>query len=158
ADANEQQVQQPRRMAVGDSGAGGPPDSRAIKATASKPPGGNGNDGKAPPREPSILHYSPSSQASDAAAGKTAAADPATAQAPKKPAWTPDSLMRGSRYTPSQTVVYRGTVERMAKAMEDKTFDWAKDPTDPIIVDKKGVVFQGHHRIMAARLAKTAIP
>jgi len=174
ADASQQQAQVPRRLAVGDSGAGGPPDVRAIKATASKPPGRNGNDGKEPPREPSILRYPPSTSVNDAgagkpadagttqasvdAAGKAASADAAAAQAPGKPMWTPDSLMRGSRYTPSQTVVYRGTVERLAKLMENKAFDWARDPTDPIIVDRNGVVFQGHHRIMAARLAKMPIP
>jgi len=65
--------------------------------------------------------------------------------------------MRNSPYKPSQTLLYRGAVERMAKEMANPHFNWS-NPTDPIIVNKQGVILQGHHRIAAAQLAGVQIP
>jgi hypothetical protein len=63
----------------------------------------------------------------------------------------------GSEFSPTQKVIYRGTVDGMAKEMDAKTFNWSS-MDDPIIVDAKGNILQGHHRIVAARLARVRIP
>ena len=71
--------------------------------------------------------------------------------------WNLEDLMRGSSFKPTQTKVFRGTVEKMAQAMKDKKFDWA-GMDDPIMLDASGNIVQGHHRVVAARLSRTPIP
>src|SRR4030095_4571398 len=61
-------------------------------------------------------------------------------------------LMTGSPYKPTQHVIYRGTVEKMAQEMRKGKFNWS-GMEDPIIVDTRGYIQQGHHRIVAARMA-----
>jgi hypothetical protein len=71
--------------------------------------------------------------------------------------WTVDGLMTGSRFNATQRIVYRATVDKMAAAMKDGTFDW-NGMDDPIIVDGRQNLLQGHHRVVAARLAGVGIP
>ena len=68
-----------------------------------------------------------------------------------------ENLMQGSPFKATQKVVYKNTVEKMAQAMKEKKFDWG-GMDDPIMVDAKGNIVQGHHRVVAARLSKTKIP
>lgn len=72
--------------------------------------------------------------------------------------WDLKDLMTGSKYKPTQRDIFRGTVEEMADAMKAGKFDWAKAELDPIILDPQGTIMQGHHRIVAARLAGKQIP
>ena len=65
--------------------------------------------------------------------------------------------MTGSQFQPTQRVVYRASVEAMAAAMKGGTFNWS-GMDDPIIVDAKNTLVQGHHRVIAARLAGVRIP
>jgi ParB-like chromosome segregation protein Spo0J len=65
--------------------------------------------------------------------------------------------MAGSQFQPTQRVVYRSTVDAMAAAMKAGTFNWS-GMDDPIIVDGRQILLQGHHRVVAARLANVRIP
>lgn len=156
--ANDNEAIKAQKIAVGDTSGS---DARTIKATkpsGPKPP-------EKPPGEPRFLTSDPkpSAPAADAPAAKPAPAHPAPVAAPPASQghygnWKADDLMTGTPYKPTQRDLYRGTVEEMADAMKAKKFDWAKSKVDPIIIDKNGKILSGHHRIVAARLAKEPIP
>jgi hypothetical protein len=72
--------------------------------------------------------------------------------------WNTSDVMRRSPYKATQRDLYRGTVEEMADKMKAGKFNWAKSDVDPIILDANGKIMSGHHRIVAAKLAKVDIP
>ncbi|KAF5415909.1 MAG: hypothetical protein C5S38_03430 [Candidatus Methanophagaceae archaeon] len=65
-------------------------------------------------------------------------------------------LMQGSRFRPTQHSIYHETVEELATSMRQSGF--SRDPLHQIIVDSQNTIVYGHHRIIAARLARVPIP
>ncbi|WP_143232745.1 hypothetical protein [Actinoplanes regularis] len=68
-----------------------------------------------------------------------------------------EKLVAGSRFTPSQTFVDLGKAEGYAARMKAGQWNW-NDPANKIIVDSRGTILSGHHRIVGARLAGIEIP
>ncbi|MFJ3779872.1 SpvB/TcaC N-terminal domain-containing protein [Streptomyces sp. NPDC090075] len=119
-----------------------------------------GTGGK-PPAEPSILNSKPSEPVSpspQSPAPNTAPAPSPTAAAGPRGNWKASEAMTGSRYKPTQKAIYKETVEEMAQKMKDGTFKWPTSEADIIRVDSTGKIIQGHHRIVAAKMAGKPIP
>jgi hypothetical protein len=152
--ANDNQPVTAQKIAVGDTTG---TEARSIKASGPKPPG---NDPKGPPAgEPRYLGRPPEPDTPATPAPPANAAAAAGGAAAKRWGnWNAGDLMTGSKFKATQRDLYRQTVEDMADAMKANKFDWAKSDVDPIIVDARGKILQGHHRIVAARLAKVEIP
>ena len=68
-----------------------------------------------------------------------------------------ETLMGDSTLTPSQTTVTLEVAQRYAAEMSAGRWNW-NHPTDKIILDPKGNIMSGHHRVVAAKLAGIPIP
>jgi hypothetical protein len=155
--ANDNEPIKAQKMAVGDTIGS---DARSIKGSAIKPPD---NGAKGPPiGEPKILKGEPigapaKPEPAPPAPTNAAGAAPAVSSS-RYGNWNAGDVMAGSKLKATQRDVYRKTVEDMADAMRARTFDWARADLDPIIMDANGKILQGHHRILAAKLARVEIP
>jgi RHS repeat-associated protein len=130
------------------------PPKPTAKAQVTNPRGGN----KGP--EPSVLKTDPKSLPNTTPKPSSANPQivaPRTTPISSPAPWNLTELMTGTQYKPTQNVIYFGTVEKMAQAMRNNSFNW-RGMDDPIIVDTRGTILQGHHRIVAARLARQPIP
>jgi predicted nucleic acid-binding Zn-ribbon protein len=143
----------PKPAATSGGSGGSPPSSGGG---GSGPPSTGGSDKPsfpAPQPKPAEQPPAQPQPASPKGGGSTGA--PSTSSEFRN--WNLEDTMRGSPYKPTQRIVYRGTVEKMAKAMKNNEFNW-NGMDDPIIVDEANNLVQGHHRVVAARLSNTKIP
>lgn len=70
---------------------------------------------------------------------------------------TLEGLMHDSPLTPSQTTVKLDVAQQYAAEMKAGRWNW-NDPVRKIIIDPKGNIMSGHHRVVAAELADIKIP
>jgi uncharacterized protein YjbI with pentapeptide repeats len=62
--------------------------------------------------------------------------------------------MAGCPFIPTQSSVYAQDVNDIATCMADGRWEW---PGNQIVVDRNGVLIDGHHRVVAAWITATAI-
>ena len=62
-------------------------------------------------------------------------------------------------FTPTQGKQHfdRDKIERMVDAMRDGSFDWNRASLQPVIIGPNGEVLGGHHRVVAAHLARVEL-
>lgn len=62
---------------------------------------------------------------------------------------------RGLVHTQGKADFSRATIDAMAAAMADGSFDWITSGLQPVVLGPGGEVLGGHHRVVAAHLTGT---
>ena len=68
-----------------------------------------------------------------------------------------DAVMEGSPYRSIHRGLSGPRINRFAELMKNGQWEWER-MEDPIQIDPHGIIKEGHHRIVAARLAGVEIP
>jgi len=82
---------------------------------------------------------------------------PAAAATGGPPTWRAGDVMLSSPFQPTQKRIYRDSVEDLARAMKSPAWNWDA-MRDKIMIDVANNIMDGHHRVVAARLAGVPIP